>query len=230
MSLQHWRARFLLAALVIAGALACRTEDILNVAQSAATPTRTPRPTFTPLATPTDIPTVLPTNPPATAVPVVSAPTKAPTKKPTVKPTAKPTSKPPTAPPVVATQPPQPPTQPPFQWTYHATTPGCEHSGQAFIKGAVYNDKNDVNSKTPGMPVSMGPQDGTTAWANVKTDDNGEFTFMLNAKGAAPGTYWVWVTDSKGSRISEVGGPIVMNNLGPDDPRTCWHATIDFYK
>ncbi len=232
---KQWGMRLALVGMLFVGTLACRTEELFVSQQPSATPTRTPRPTFTPLPSPTAIATIpviptevsVPTEAPAVA-------TKAPTRTPTKRPTARPaTPRPPTQPPVVVapTQGPPPPTAVPVQqYTYQATAVTCTHAGQAFIKGAVYNDKNDVNSKTPGIKVAMGAGDGSTVWVQVKTDQYGEYTFTLNANGAKPGAYWVWVIDDQGNRISQIGGPVNMNNLSENDPNSCWFGSVDFYK
>jgi hypothetical protein len=76
----------------------------------------------------------------------------------------------------------------------------------------------------------MGGADGTTVYDKVRTDDNGEYTFILQTGGARKGTYYVWVMDGSGKRISEVGGPITVNGLGPDTPGACWAGSVDFWK
>ncbi|MCL4489518.1 MAG: hypothetical protein M1570_15525 [Chloroflexi bacterium] len=235
MALRQWWARLALVGILFVATLACRTEDLLVAQQPSATPTHTPRPTFTPLPSPTVVATipVIPTEIAVpTAVPVVAtkAPTRAPIKKPTARP---PTARPPTQPPVVVapTQPPAPPTPVPVHYTYQATAVTCTHAGNAFIKGAVYNDKNDINSKTPGIKVAMGAADGSTQWVPpVTTDQYGEYTFVLTPNGPRPGSYWVWVLDGQGNRISQIGGPINMNNLSENDPNSCWFGSVDFYK
>ncbi len=216
-------ARLVLGVLLIAGALACRAADTF-IAQATTTPTRTPRPTFTPYPTVTDTPE--PTlAPPPTAVPPTA------TRRPTARPTARPSPRPPTAPPPppVQVQPTQPP-PPPVQYTYQANPASCVHSGDTYIKGAVYDNRDDPNSKTPGIRVALGPADGNTVWADVKTDDMGEYTFIIQTGSAKKGTYYVWVLDASGKRISQIGGPINVNGLGPDAPGACWAGSVDFFK
>ncbi len=210
--------RFVLVFILFVGALACRTSDIF-IAEVTVTPTRTPRPTFTPLPTMTNTPLPLPTD---TFTP---APSATATKKPaTPRP---PTAKPPTAvpPPPAAPQ----PTVSPYE--FHANPPSCTHSGLTFIKGTVYLDKNDPNSKYVGAVVALGPPDGGTVYEMIKTDDYGEYTFVLSGQGQArPGSWAVWLVTPAGQRKSDIGGPIVTNNLPADNPSACWAGGVDFWK
>lgn len=205
-----------LAVVIIFGGLACQTGDkILTIAQgNTATPTRTRtvRPTFTPQ--PTDTSTPLPTS---TPVPPTRTPTRRPTPRP---PTPKP---PPTA------SAPQPTV---FAYQFHATPPTCEHAGQSYIKGTVYGDKNDPGSGMPGMKVVLGGAGGDKYDGPNTTDDYGDYTFILSleGQGARPGTYYTWVVDGSGNRISEMGGPMVLNGLPDTNPATCWVGHVYFYR
>ena len=121
----------LLAVMLFVTLLACRSVDTL-VAQATVIPTRTPRPSFTPIpkATDTPIPTETPT----------PAPTATSTKRPA-------TPRPPTPKPQ-PTAVPQPTVSP---YEFHANPPfPCTHSGLTFLKGTVYLNKNDPNSKYVG--------------------------------------------------------------------------------
>ena len=205
-----------LAAIPLMVALACHSADIL-VAQATVAPTRTPRPTFTPISSATN--TLVPTQ---TATPAPTAMATA-TKKPTLRPTARP----PTPKPQPAGPP--PPTSSPYE--FHANSPTCAHSGQTYIKGTVYLDKNDQNSKYVGAIVALGPPDGSTIYDRVLTNDVGEYTFNLGGPGEAkPGSWGVWLVDPSLKRKSDIGGPIVTNGLGADDPNSCWAGGVDFWK
>ncbi len=207
MAWKLWGKRLALGAMFVFTLLACRTSDVL-LAQNQPTPTRVVRPTFTP-APPT-----------ATTAPTA---TRTRTRAPTARPTARP-----------ATAIPQPTAAPPpvssFPWTYHALFQKCEHSGNAYIKGAIYADKNDPDSKTPGLKVRLSWSPDAAPIVDVISEDF--YTFVLSGvgEGARPGTYYVWVIDGSGKRISEVSPAIVMNNLGPDRPGACWAALVDFWR
>ncbi|MBI5029208.1 MAG: hypothetical protein HZB51_01675 [Chloroflexi bacterium] len=225
MQFRNLAARFALGLVLLSGALACRITDEF-IASSAPTPTRTrtPRPTFTPIPLPTETFTPVPTvPPPPTSAPV---PTRTPTRRPA---TAVP--RPPTAVPVVVQPTAVPgPTSSPYQW--HANPPGCEHAGGVFVKARVYGDKNNPDSGMEGVKVVLGGKDGgrfdippvTTSW-------DGTYSFTLSADGAPPfkGTVYVWLIDGSGNRMSDIGGPINFNGLGPDNGG-CWHGWVDFWR
>ena len=202
-------------AMLVLAALACQPVALF-VAQATVLPTRTPRPTFTPIPPATDTP-----------VPTKTA-TAAPTDTPTKKPTLRPTLRPPTATPKPAGPP--PPTTSPYE--FHANPPlPCAHSGHTFIKGTVYLDKNDPNSKYVGAIVALGPPDGSTIYTIVLTDIYGQYTFTLSDDGQShPGTWAVWLVTPSNVRKSDIGGPIVTNSLGADDPNSCWAGGVDFWK
>lgn len=204
--------RPVLAVMLFAAALACRSADTF-VAQATVVPTRTPRPTFTPIPTATDTPV-----PTKTATP---APTATATKRP-------PTPRPPTPKPQ-PTAPPQPTVSP---YEFHVNPPfPCTHSGLTFLKGTVYLDKNDPNSKYVGAIVALGPPDGSTIYTKMQTDIYGEYSFILSDPGQPhPGTWGLWLVDPSEHRKSDIGGPIVTNSLGADDPNSCWTSGVDFWK
>lgn len=210
--------RLALAAVLFVGALACNPVNLF-IAQATVTPTRTPRPTFTPLPKATDTPP-----PTATALPL---PTTAPTQKP---PTLKPaTPRQPTA--TRAVQPTAPPQPTVSAFEFHATLLECSHSGLTFLKGTVYNDKNDPNNRYAGAIVALGPPDGSTIYDVIKTDSYGEYTFVLSDPGQArPGTWALWLVDPSHRRKSDIGGPIVTNNLPADNPSSCWAGGANFWK
>lgn len=212
----HRKMVFALIVLVLSG-LACQVTNQL-IAQAPVTPTRTPRPTFTRIPPPTNTPeptftaTAAPTQPPATS-------TKPPTPRPT---TPKP---PPTATKPVVIQ----PTVSPYE--FHVNSPSCAHSGLTYIKGTVYLNRLDPSQRYVGAIVALGPPDGSVIYERVKTDDYGEYTFVLSQPGQArPGTWGLWLVTPSGERKSDIGGPIVTNNLPADNPNACWAGTVDFWK
>ncbi len=210
MQFKHWQARLALGLIFIAGALACRTTDVF-LAQATMVPTRTPRPTFTPLPPPTDTPEPTATNPP-TSTPV-----------PTRRPTLRPTPRPPTAvppPPTVAQ-----PTTPSLRYT--SANKGCEHSGQTFIQGTIYDKSgNHVNGVTIALS-GAGPDGEIATTRNSGDDGDGFYSIIVNAGGASPGqSRWIWVVDG-GKRASDVIR-FDFNNLSDTNPSSCWRGFVDF--
>ena len=225
MQLRNLVARLALGAIMLSGILACQITDQF-LAQNVPTPTRTrtPRPTFTPAPLPTQTFTPVPTAPPVPTNPPAPPPT--PTRRPA---TAVPRT--PTPVPVVIKPTTVPgPTTSPYEW--HVNPPGCEHSGQTHIKAKVYGDKNDPNSGIEGIKVALGGAGGDQYVPPVTTQWDGTYVFILSDNGqpGRVGTWYVWLIDSSGKRISDMGGPINTNNLGPDDPKTCWHGWVDFWR
>ena len=222
MYLNKWGMRLALAALIFLGALACRTADVF-VAQATVTPTRTPRPTFTPLPKVTDTP--VPTIPPP---PTTAPPTPVPSRTPTRRP---PTARPPTAVPPPVVQPTAPPA-PVSRMAYGVNAAYCSHSGSSYIKGKVYDGTNPDSGGVAGIKVAIGGADGSGAWEVVSSFDDGVYSFTLTADGggAKVGTFYIWLRDNNGNRISDIGGPIVINGLGPDAPGSCWAGGADFWR
>ncbi len=218
MNPNKWGVRLSIAAALMVGALACDVSDVL-IAFATVTPTRTPRPTMTPIPTSTNTP--VPTN---TAT---RAPTLAPTKTATRRPTVKATARPPTATPKPSA--PQPTVS---TMEFHANAPTCTHSGLTFIKGTVYLDRNDPSKRYFKAIVALGPPDASTVYEEpILTNENGEYTFVLSEQGKArPGSWGVWLVDPSWKRKSDIGGPIITNNLGPENPGACWAANVDFWK
>jgi len=218
MQFRHWGIRLALGFVFCVSALGCHLTDTF-VAQATITPTRTRtvKPTFTPI--------------PPTSTPVPPSPTALPS--PPLKPTVRPTPRPPTKPPPTkppAPPPPSGPTASPYEW--HANPPGCEHSGGVFVKAKVYGDKNNPDSGLEGMRVVLGDGGGTRFdIPPVITTWDGTYSFTLSPDGSPPykGTVFVWLIDAGGKRISDIGGPIIFNGLGPD-AGGCWHGWVDFWK
>jgi hypothetical protein len=214
MDLNKWGTRLVFAVMLLAGALACHTTDVL-LAQATVTPTRTPRPTLTPVPSAT-----------ATLVPTMTA-TPAPTSTPTRRP---PTPRPPTAkPPTAAPQPVNQPTVSTME--FHVNPPTCAHSGDTTIKGTVYLNKNDPSQRYVGAIVALGAPDGSTEYVDpVLTNWNGEYTFVLGAQQGRPGNWGVWLVTPAHVRKSDIGGPINTNDLPAENPASCWAGSVDFWK
>jgi hypothetical protein len=207
--------RIALAAMIFLGALACRTVDEF-IALATETPTQTPRPTLTstPTATQTPVPTATTT--------ATTAATTTPTKK-------APTARPPTARPATAAPKAIQPTVSAFE--FHANAATCAHSGLTYIKGTVYLDRNDSGQRYVGAIVALGAADGSTIYDMIKTNDNGEYSFILSEPGQGrQGTWGLWLVTPSGQRKSDIGGPIVTNGLSADSPNSCWAGNVDFWK
>ncbi len=207
-----------IAVMLVLVTLACRTTDVF-LAQATLTPTRTPRPTYTPIPTATETP----------------VPTNTPTPRPTATATRKPVvvQRPPTPKPAApaAAQPPAAPQPTVSSMEFHVLNLPCVHSGMTYIKGTVYNDKNNPDDRYAQAIVVMGAPDGSTIYGDpVKAGDDGVYTFILNSNGSYPGNFGVWLVDPTMKRKSDVGGPVNTNDLGADDPKSCWAGAVDFWK
>ena len=170
------------------------------------TPTPTNTPTLTPIPTPTDTPTFTPT------------PTNTPTNTPVATPTRTR---------VPFTRTPVPPT--PSPWVYYAFPRGCNHSGGTFIEGYVTNPSGEE----AGTRVSLGttPGGGVVQTLTTGSDKSpGYYTFVLNANGSKPGTWYVWIVDTSGKALSDPNAARVVTNdiRNGDDPNSCWQAFVDF--
>jgi len=201
-----------------------------EVAVATPTPTRTP--TFTPLPTytPTPILTPSPTNtrvvPTATTRPT-STPTftpapPTPTFTPTLPPTATPVPATPTSTPTFT---PSPTPTPAFD--YRTANVGCYHSGQKFIEGTVWEGgapKNGVTVRLSWAPDAPGAADYVTG-----TDATRPGMYFHFRPLGETGTFYVWVVDATGKRISDIG-MIQFNNEGPDSPTACWRGVVDFVR
>lgn len=183
------------------------------------TPTQTDIPTSTATLTPTDTPippdTLTPT-PEPTETPV---PTEIPTEtpippRPTVPPTPEPTSTP-------------EPTKNPYSWDYIGMK--CQHSGGTDIMVLAYLDPNDRSTNQDGIHtrVALSP-DGKTI--GDVTTAGGNATYILSVNGRPPhtGTFYAWIIDEQGNRISPVSPPIVINGKPVKFADSCWQAFVGF--
>lgn len=205
-----------MGAILLIAILACQTADrFIAQVQPTATFTRTPRPSLTPLPqfTDTPIPTTTPT----------SAPTSSPTSTRRPATARPPTPKPPVAPP--------PPAATVSTMEFHTNPISCSHSGQTYIKGTVYLNKNDPSSRYAGAIVALGPPDGSTIYGIVKTEYDGVYTHVLGDMGQSKPGYWgVWLVTPSMVRKSDIAGPIGTNDLPDGDPKSCWAAIADFWR
>lgn len=232
-----WGIRLAMAGMFFLVVLACSSPTELFIAEATATSTRTPRPTFTPLPKATDLPTLMPTlPPPPTSAPATQVSVKATAKPPTAKPpTAKPaaTKAPTQAPVVQPTSPPPPPPTAAPRFEYAANPASCAHAGNQYIKGRVYDSGNPSANGVPSLKMALGGADGNNSWVTTNNEDDGFYTFTLSIPGGGTnpaGAYYVWILDKSGKRISDVGGPINLNPVGPDAAGTCWAGSVDFWR
>lgn len=213
MQMKQWGIRVALGFVFCVSALGCHLTDTF-LAQATITPTRTRtvKPTFTTIPSPTVTP--IPPTPPLTL-----------TSTPTRRPTPRPPTRTPTRPPAPTAVP--QPTVSPFQ--YATANVGCVHAGNQYIKGRVYDSKDPSANGVAGLKVGLGDSSGTNPWVTVDNEGDGFYTFTLSIEGEPgkpAGTYYVWLMDGSGRRISDIGGPIRI------DPGTgdCWAGTVDFYR
>ncbi len=214
-----------LALLILLAVLGCSFGSLVTQAPTpTVTPTRTLKPTFTAIPTETPISLLTPT---PTNTRVVPSATPTPTFTPTFTPAPPtPTSPPPTATPVPPTPTPRAPTATPTPaYDYHTANVGCYHSGDTFIEGTVWEGGAPKNGVT--VRLSWAP-DGPAAADYVTGTDPGRSGYYLHprTKGET-GTYYVWVVDASGKRISDIG-MIQFNTEGPNSPTACWRGVVDF--
>jgi hypothetical protein len=117
------------------------------------------------------------------------------------------------------------PTTPQFRYT--SANKGCEHSGQTFIQGTIYDKSgNHINGVT--IALSGAGTDGDIATTRTSGDDgDGFFSIIVNAGGDANGqSRWIWVVDG-GRRASDVV-QFQFNNLNENNSATCWRGFVDF--
>lgn len=235
MSLKRIVFMLMLMFAVLGVLLACGLSSVPFISQVEPTATRRAtrvvRPTFTPRPLPTDTeeppPTEEPIQEPPTEEPTQVPPTKAPTRRPTARP-VQPT-KPPQPPP-----PPPPPTEPPkpsFPWKFANIT--CEHSGGTYIHIRAYSDRNNPNSTLAGIRTRLSWASGEGEIGTEETrPGDGYSTFVLSGDGqpAATGTYFAWIVDKDGNRLSEVSAAINITGGKPDEPGTCWKAFVNFVR
>jgi hypothetical protein len=234
MSLKRIGFMLMLMSAVLGVLLACGLSSVPFISQAEPTATRRPtrvvRPTFTPRPAPTDT-----AEPEPTEEPTEELPTEEPTERPTRAPTRAPTRRP-TARPVQPTNPPEPPPPPeptksPFAWKFANVT--CEHSGGTYIHIRAYSDRNNPNSTLAGIRtrLSWASGDGEIGTEETRPGD-GYSTFVLSGDGqpAATGTYFAWIVDKDGNRLSEVSAPINITGGKPDAAGTCWKAFVNFVR
>ena len=94
--------------------------------------------------------------------------------------------------------------------------------GTVYKGGAPANGYRVVFSYAPDgphitPPQISGPHEGYMGW------NPGYYSHIINAAGPKAGSWYVWVVDASGNRISEMAN---WNSTGPGD--ACNQATVDF--
>ena len=81
-----------------------------------------------------------------------------------------------------------------------------------------------------GVKVVFGGASGDAYAPPELSQGDGVFAFTLTTfgHGAKIGTYYVWIVDNSGNRISEMAGPINIDGKGPPDG--CWAGLAYFTK
>jgi hypothetical protein len=160
----------------------------------------------------------------ADAVAVAENIPPAPTPRPTARPQPRPTSPPP--PPAQ----PQPTAVPARRYEFNvALVQKCERQpagnwfdGTVYKGGQPLNGQRVVFSYAPDgpwatEPITSGPHEGYPGWRT------GYYSHIIHATGPEAGTWYVWVVDSNGARISEMAS---WQSTGPGEG--CNQATVDF--
>lgn len=205
--------------------------------------TREPRPTFTPRPKVTDTEVPAPTDEPTDVPPTVAPTDIPPTAKPVVRVTAKP--KPTTPPQPVSTPVPQA-TKNPYQFGFFPATCSagadpaacniqnnvkCQHSGGTHLYAVVYNNYKDPGSTVAGRRVVFSyAADGPAFGDQVEeTGYDGKADKTMSPDGSFwTGTAYAWVVDANNKRISEIGGPVKLNNHNENTSDPCQIATFLF--
>ncbi|MFQ5886393.1 MAG: hypothetical protein ACE5II_04065 [Anaerolineae bacterium] len=79
------------------------------------------------------------------------------------------------------------------------------------------------------MRLSWAP-DGPGAAEYVTGTDPGKPGYYLHPRPKDDtGTYYVWVVDASGKRLSDIG-MIQFNNEGPNSPTACWRGVVNFIR
>lgn len=143
-------------------------------------------------------------------------------------PTNTPVPPPPTQPPA-PTAPPAPP-KPKYEFNVVVAHSCAPQAAGTWFEGRTYKNGNPANgykvvfsyaSDGPPVtnPIKSGPHTGYEGW------DTGYYSHIIAAPGTGPksGTWFVWVVNDSGARISEIGS---MTTDG--DSNSCNQFVVDF--
>jgi len=125
------------------------------------------------------------------------------------------------------TTPPQPTNTPAPTYYYRSANISCQpNCGITYIQGTVYEGQNRVNGVI--VRLSWQPDGQTVADYVTGTDPNkpGMYTFILEPSKTREGTWYVWVVDSSGKRISQIGN--INTTANCEGAGACQQGVIDF--
>jgi hypothetical protein len=206
------------------------TPQELGFQQFPATWTATPLPTSTPTETPTDTPTSTPTKTPTDTPTNTPIPSDTPVPTATYTVTPVPPTRTPRPVPTVPTDTPAP-TVNPYQWTF--ANMSCQHSGGVYIIVRAYENKYDPASNIDGVRIRVSYVEGSAVpGISDVTTNLGSATFTISRDGVKPkvATYWAWVVDDQGNRISDISPPININGKKETASDSCWQASVNFVR
>jgi hypothetical protein len=144
------------------------------------------------------------------------------TPRPTPRPTNTPPPPPPTAPPA--------PAKPRYEFSKAIVQSCAPNGGTTYIKGTVYRNRQPANgyrvvfSWQPDgnwttQPVQSGPHEGYPGW------NAGYYSHIIQAGGAREGTWYVWIVNEAGGRISEMA---TFSTDGSVHSSSCQEVVVDF--
>ena len=109
----------------------------------------------------------------------------------------------------------------------------CHHSGSKHIRVTVYDSYYDPYSQRVGGKVRFShAPDGAPIEPDETTQSNGVAEKTLSSDSDAPdmnnGTYYAWVVDTNGNRISEMSGAVTLNGKRAEESGMCTIADVFF--
>jgi hypothetical protein len=105
----------------------------------------------------------------------------------------------------------------------------CEDSGGVYIEIYTFTSYPDNPLAGARVRASYAPDGPALGDTDITTGDDGKGQYTLQTSlPAKVATYYAWVIDATGKRISPLSGAININNLKPDDPASCKLAKIAF--
>lgn len=130
------------------------------------------------------------------------------------------------------TQPPAPTAPPKSSYEFNvAVLQRCDpNAGVTYVNGTVYKNGQPVNgnmvafSYAPDGPpvatIQAGPHQGYEGWRT------GFYSHILETNGAREGTWYFWIVDGTGKRISDISPPVHTDGTAGDGK--CQQAIVDF--